>query len=482
MLTPEQWDEVGRQAVKIYDELEIEIIQEIAERISSFTFANSVVLNNIKIAQEMGILYQDIILLVAKYNDMSITQVKEIFESTGISSLAFDDKIYKKAGLNPLPLKQNESMWKILEATAIKTNLNLNNLVMTTANTAQQQFYSTMNKAYMEVSTGVKSYSQAITDSIKELSKEGAYITYPNGRKRSIESAVRMNVLTSVNQTCGVLQKMRAEEMGWDLMEITAHSGARPEHAEWQGKIVSLSGKKGYLSLEDIGDGEVTGFKGANCKHDWFPYYKGSSRIYSDKELKELKNETVTYNGKKINKYEATQIQRKMERKIRDDKKELAGYQGALKSDIKDNKLLEELKGKFARKSLEYKTHQNNLDNFIRQTSLKKDYSRLMTKDKVKFSQVNSVNKLANKFNDSDIIGTIVNDVKVTEIGEHIISQAYARNISVENIQDTLKNPVKFGIIRQNRSQQIKGEKCTVIINVDTGKLITAYGKKTKKE
>ena len=376
MLTPEQWDDVGRQAVKIYAELEIEIIQEIAERIASFSFAQSVVLNNLKIAQEMGILYQDIILLIAKYNNMSVTQVKQIFESAGILSLKFDDKIYKKAGLEPLPLKQNEPMWKLLEATAIKTNLNLNNLVMTTANTAQEKFYNLMNKAYMQVSTGVKSYSQAISDSIKDLSKEGTYITYPNGRNRSIESAVRMNILTSVNQTCGVLQKMRAEEMGWDLMEITAHSGARPEHSVWQGKIVSLSGQKGYLNLKDIGYGEVTGFKGVNCRHDWFPYYKGMTKTYSDKELKDINNEKVKYNGKEMSKYEATQVQRTMERQIRNDKRIIAGLEGELRSNNKELDI-DTIKLDLNNAKLTMKKHDDLLNNFIRQTKLKKDYLRL---------------------------------------------------------------------------------------------------------
>ena len=324
MITPEQWDLIGKQASKIYSQLELEIIQEIAERIANVGYANTVVLNDVLIAEEMGLMYQDIIQLVAKYNHASASQIKEIFETAGVKSLEYDDKIYKLAGLSPIPLKQSTSMWQLLEATALKTHNNLNNLVMTTASSAQTQFYNAMNKAYMEVSTGVKSYSQSITDTIKELSNQGSYITYPSGQHRSIESAVRMNIVTSVNQTCGKLQEMRADELGWDLMELTAHSGARPEHAEWQGRIVSRSGQKGYLSLDDIGYGEVTGFKGVNCRHDWMPYYKGSTRTYSNKELNDLKNETVTYNGKQISKYEATQIQRKIERKIRQDKKDIA--------------------------------------------------------------------------------------------------------------------------------------------------------------
>ena len=97
MLTPEQWENVGRQAVNIYTKLELDIIKAIADRISGFTFAKSVVLNNIKIAREMGLLYQDIIMLVAKYNNMSAYDVQLLFEEAGVKSLKFDDKIYTQA-------------------------------------------------------------------------------------------------------------------------------------------------------------------------------------------------------------------------------------------------------------------------------------------------------------------------------------------------------------------------------------------------
>src|SRR5699024_484749 len=133
----------------------------------------------------------------------------------------------------------------------------------------------------------------SIVDTIKEISSQGATITYPSGRNMSLESAVRMNIVTGVNQTCGKLQELRADELGWDLMELTAHSGARPEHAIWQGKIVSRSGQKGYLSLRDIGYGTATGFKGVNCRHDWYPYYKGSAKTYTNEQLNEWENEEV---------------------------------------------------------------------------------------------------------------------------------------------------------------------------------------------
>lgn len=482
MLTQSDFINIEKQAAALYESLELEIIEEIATRIAKVGYANTVVLNDIQIAQEMGALYTDIIYLVAKYNNTSYEEVAKIFEEAGAKTLSRDDFIYKEAGLNPVPIKQSRPIMQTMSATIEKTAGNLQNLVMTTASVAQTQFYNAMNMAYLEVSTGVKSYSQSILDAIDNISSQGATITYPSGRNMSLESAVRMNIITGVNQTCGKLQELRADEVGWDLMELTAHSGARPSHASWQGKIVSRSGKKGYLSLDDIGYGTATGFKGVNCRHDWYPYYKGSARTYTQEQLDAWENEKVTYNGKEYSKYDATQLQRAMERRIRADKKELAGLQGILTS-TKDNKLIEDTKTKFGRRSLIYKTHQNELDDFIQQTSLRKDNNRLYVgkQDKNISTQVANVTKIANKYNNSDIVGSKVNGIKITEIGEHIISRTYARNVTFENVQDTLKNPIKYGKIRTDKSQQIKGENCTVVINTETGKLITAFPKKTKK-
>lgn len=376
MLTEKDFLNIEKQAINLYSDLELEIIEEIATRIANVGYANTVVLNDVKIAQEMGLMYQDIVELVADYNNTSYEKVAEIFNQSGAQTLTFDDKIYKEAGLNPLPIIQSASMVQLLNSTIEKTAGNLQNLVMTTASTAQTEFYNAMNMAYMEVSTGVKSYTQSIIDAIKNLSSKGAVITYPSGKNMSLESAVRMNIITGVNQTCGRLQELRADEMGWDLMELTAHSGARPSHAEWQGKIVSRSGRKGYLSKKDIGYGEVTGFKGVNCRHDWYPYFKGSARTYTNKQLNDWKNEKVTYNGKKISKYEATQIQRKMERQIRNDKKDISGLQALLTSDNKDLDI-KQINNSLKDTQIKMKQHNSNLNDFLTETGLEKDYNRL---------------------------------------------------------------------------------------------------------
>ncbi len=467
MLPPNFLEDIENQAINLYSSLELEIIEEISKRIVNVGYANTVVHNDVLIAQEMGLLYQDIISLVSKNTEKSYEEIQKIFENAGIETLKFDDKIYKEAGLNPISIKQNKSMLQFLTSTANKTNSNLKNLCMTTANTSQQEFINAIDKAYLEVSTGVKSYSSSIIDTIQELSKTSSKVEYPSGYKTSIENAVRMNIITGVNQTCGKLQEMRADEMGWDLMELTAHGGARPEHAEWQGKIVSRSGQKGYLSLDDIGYGEPTGFKGVNCRHDWYPYFKGSSRTYSDKQLDFWKNETVTYNGQKISKYDATQMQRKIERQIRQDKKDIAGLQGILTSNNKDDKMLEEAKQKLQNKNNKLKEHNSILDDFVKQTNSKKDYTRLyiqkspidgylgskvnkkkelqsVISKKEKLENLSSRNKtnILKKYEKSLINKNVENAVVIDKTGQVYLIEGnnansiYIKNLGIEKLKD----------------------------------------------
>ena len=116
MLTPEQWEQIEKQATGLYEQLELEIIEEIATRISSVGYANTVALNDIEIAQQMGMLYQDVIDKVAKYNNTSAEKIAKIFKLCGAISIAFDDKIYKEAGLKPTPFLKDKSLLQVLDS------------------------------------------------------------------------------------------------------------------------------------------------------------------------------------------------------------------------------------------------------------------------------------------------------------------------------------------------------------------------------
>ena len=114
-------------------------------------------------------------------------------------------------------------------------------------------------------------------------------------------------------------------------MELDAHVGARTgdggqdltNHSWWQGQIVSRSGRHGYLSLDDIGYGDVRGFAGANCRHNWHPFWPGISKpAYTQEMLDEYNAPKFPYNGKLLTEEEADRRQRALERQIRRWKRE----------------------------------------------------------------------------------------------------------------------------------------------------------------
>lgn len=377
MLSPNDLEYIADDIIDVYSKLNERIVEDIARRLVNAGTMTESARWQIQVAQEAGLLYDNVLEMVSDNMELSKKTVNKIFKDAAIESLEFDDTIYKKAGLNPIPIMQSENMLNILKAGLSKTNWNISNLCMTTVADAQDIFTSALDEAYLDVISGAFDYNTAIFNAIEKVSAEGTHIVYPSGYKSKLDVAVRKNVVTGISQTTGTMQLERAHEMKNDLMEITAHEGARPTHALWQGKIVSLSGRPGYLSLTDIGYGKPDGFKGINCRHDWFPFYEGiSQRAYSDKELKNLDNQTVRYNGQDIKIYDARQMQRGMEANIRELKRELAGYNGILTSNTDNQGLIEETKSKFALKSNQLKQKEKILADFSKQTGLFRDVSR----------------------------------------------------------------------------------------------------------
>ena len=174
---------------------------------------------------------------------------------------------------------------------------------------------------YMMTQSGAFDYDTAMKDAADALAKRGiTTVQYENGKPvtRSIESAVRMNILTSVSQTAANMTLNNCEALDCDLVETSAHIGARPEHEEWQGQIFSRSGSsEKYRPFSVCGLGSPTGICGINCRHSFHPYFEGMERHYTQDDLDEMAGEKVSFNGQEMTRYEGEQKLRGMERKIR---------------------------------------------------------------------------------------------------------------------------------------------------------------------
>lgn len=186
-------------------------------------------------------------------------------------------------------------------------------------------------EAVTKVNTGAETAERAVHGAVRRMMREGiSTVTYRNaetGRQtvtNRIDVAVRRHVRTQLSQD-GMRRTLDVcRATGARLVEVSSHSGARPSHAKWQGRVYSLDGDvtvdgKRYRDFyRETGYGRVDGLGGANCRHSFGPWLPGTPRMYSPNpdHPSGLPSDEV---------YRLVQGQRRRERSIRQTKRELAG-------------------------------------------------------------------------------------------------------------------------------------------------------------
>lgn len=372
------------QLLGLYQQLEDDIVADMVRRMLKMGFVSESTAYQAEVLQSAGILYEDILQMIADRTDASVAQVRALFEDAGVKTVDIDNDTHEAAGEVPVDIRQDAGMKQVLEAGYRKTLGTMRNLVSTTANTTQTAFLQACDRAYMQVSSGAFSYQDAIRMAVRNLADGGAYVTYPTGHQDRIDVAVRRCVLTGVGQTAAAVAKKRAEDSGCRYMELTAHGGARPEHARWQGQLVQIQGKRTrkiidglkVFTLEEIGYGDGRGFKGWNCRHNWHPYYPGlSTPNYTPEQIARLDEKSISYNGEKYTAYEISQMQRKGERKVRTLKRRAAALEEAAKN-TDDPVLKQSLNDDFSAVSVRLKDAEKTLKDFCRQTGQRRDAFR----------------------------------------------------------------------------------------------------------
>ena len=190
---------------------------------------------------------------------------------------------------------------------------------------------------------------------VRRLANSGLEtIDYISGTKTTIDAALRRHIVSQANQARNRLLMQRMDEWEWDLVFVDAHFGARPSHAEWQGKVYSRSGRSTEYPplVESTGYGTVTGLCGANCYHYMTPYVPGYSQL-PDMDYSEQERITGMTSDEY---YAATQKQRRYERLIRSQKREISYLQEVRADAVKQRIRLGELQDK-----LRQFTHDNHL-------------------------------------------------------------------------------------------------------------------------
>ena len=327
MLTPDQLDALPRRFVQLWQQVEDDILQDIARRMKSLgeldPLTPTAIWQALRLAETRAV-RSNTVATLARYTGKSRAEIKRLLETAGAQTLAADDAVYTAAGLDPPPVNQSPALLNLLNAGYRQTCGTWQNLTATTANTVTGAFEDRLSRAWGLISTGALDYSTAIRRTVDDLADTMPYITYPSGHTDTLEVAARRAVLTGVNQTCAKLQLARMEEMDCEFVEVTAHEGARPTHAVWQGRVYHRGGAvvqdgERYEDFETAtGYGTGPGLCGWNCRHNFYPFYPGVSvRNYTDERLAELDARNVPYGGGLYTQYEITQMQRALERRVR---------------------------------------------------------------------------------------------------------------------------------------------------------------------
>ena len=338
MLTPDYLQDLPLNLLIIFERMEDEIIADISRRIAKGVYLTETADYQFRIMAEMGYNLDEVKKKVAESLNMAVSEVDKIIQDSAELSYQNDLDFYKLGGKTLTPLAQNIAMIQIIEAYKKQTLDYLENLSGTfgfidsgSFKVVDSYYRDVLNRAVIQVSSGAYSYDDAIRQAVRGLGDKGIRtIEYSSGRSFTIEHVSRMCTLTGVNQITGIMSAMNADDMDQDIMEITAHAAARPTHANWQGQLVSRSGQIGYLTLSDIGHGDVAGFMGANCRHNWYPFFPGISKPNWTKEkLSNIDVPPFEHDGKEYNAYEASQRMRQLERNMRKTKKGMIAFQSA---------------------------------------------------------------------------------------------------------------------------------------------------------
>lgn len=325
MLAPDYLDHAPDRLVLLWQQVEDDILRDVARRISKMDTMTPTAHWQLWRYQQVEAVRQDVVKKLARYTGRSEAEIRRLMQEAATRAMENEDEIYYHYGKEPTPFSENATLQALLNAGYQQTAGTFHNLTATTANTVSGQFEAALDRAHLKVSSGAFDYKNAVKSAVDSLADTMKYVTYPTGHTDTLEVAARRAVLTGVNQTGAKLQVARADEMGVEFFETTAHGGARPSHAEWQGRQFHRGGAVDYMGKHypdfeaATGYGTGAGLCGWNCRHTFFAIFPelGAPPAWTQESLEALNARDIKYNGGRYTRYEISQMQRARERTVR---------------------------------------------------------------------------------------------------------------------------------------------------------------------
>lgn len=345
--TPELLDALPEELAELFRALELVLLDEICSRLKVADELNEVTVQDIKALRAHGIDLKKIKKAIQKATGISEQKLNKLLDDVVERNQQYYTNVIDLAHITqPETLVSIEDTWAIYQ----QTKRDLRNITQSmgflvdagrTMLPPAKAYQWALDSAVLQVQSGAINYNQAIKTAVKELADSGLKVVdYESGHRDHVDVAVRRAVMTGVSQICAKYTEQSSEYLDTPYFEVSAHVGARDKpgpspwssHKDWQGRVYSVRVGDIYPSIYDVcGLGAVDGLEGVNCRHRRFPWVEGvSERTYTNEQLEHIDDDHgCTFDGKDYTAYEATQMQRRIERTVRKLKREKAAYKAA---------------------------------------------------------------------------------------------------------------------------------------------------------
>ena len=322
-------EKLSRSIESKYSDLEERIMKDIVRRIQKVGEITSTADWQINRLRILGHSSEDIEKMLKEALDASYPEMFELYDKVIDWEYVRNKDIYEQVNAEFIPFEENEELQQITDALIRQSSTDLENITQSLGfyldygngkrvMTPLSQVYGKyLDAACLDIVSGAFDYNSVLRRVVTQLTNSGLRtIDYASGYSSRVEVAARRAVMTGISQLTGKISNMNAEKLGTEYFEVAWHSGARPTHAVWQGKVWT----KQQLTTV-CGLGSVTGLLGANCYHEYYPFIPGiSERNWTDEWLEEQdrkENTPTEFRGKEYTLYEAKQRQRQMETAMR---------------------------------------------------------------------------------------------------------------------------------------------------------------------
>lgn len=336
MLTPEQIEGFRLAAGRLIDPVNTYLLKDIARRIQEAGKLTSTAAYEAWQVEWLGKGRKELERELSQLLGVTRREARKLLRSA--ARYGYDTTLSRYPG-HLVPFDTNQAIQQIVSAAVTLAGDELKNITQTKAILMVDPYgrYQALPKAYcactdyafQQVFTGAADYNTAIRQACAGIAKHGVSIAYASGVHTSLEAAVRRNIMGGLGLMTEQISRQNHDDLGCNGWEISAHANSAPDHEPIQGRQYS---DKAYDTLNN---GLVRRIGTLNCGHVASPIILGvNSPQYSAEELEKFwqDNEAgVTFDGKHYTGYEATQMQRRLERAIRAQKRRvlLAGPEDA---------------------------------------------------------------------------------------------------------------------------------------------------------